>query len=68
MQFIDLAKQQSRIKDKIDANIQTVMKHGSYIMGPEIKALEKRLADYVGIKHAIGCSSGTDYYLLDTQL
>jgi UDP-2-acetamido-2-deoxy-ribo-hexuluronate aminotransferase len=64
MQFIDLARQQSRIKDKMDANIQAVMKHCNYIMGPEIKELEKRLAGYAGIKHAIACSSGTDALLL----
>jgi UDP-2-acetamido-2-deoxy-ribo-hexuluronate aminotransferase len=64
MQFNDLTIQQNRIKEKIDQNIQSVMKHGQYIMGPEVKELEKRLSDYVGIKHAIACSSGTDALLL----
>ena len=64
MQFVDLATQQELIKDKIDANIQKVLSHGKYIMGPEIVELEKRLADYVGVKHAIACSSGTDALLL----
>jgi len=64
MQFIDLKAQQDRIKDKIDANIQTVLKHGKYIMGPEVAELEGKLADYVGVKHAIGCASGTDALLL----
>ncbi len=64
MQFVDLAAQQKRIKEKIDRNIQTVLKHGKYIMGPEVKELEDRLADYTGVKHAIGCSSGTDALLL----
>lgn len=64
MQFIDLASQQQRIKDKIDARIQTVLSHGKYIMGPEIKELENALATYVGVKHAVGCGSGTDALLL----
>ncbi len=64
MQFIDLAFQQKRIKDKIDANIAAILDHGKYIMGPEIGILENRLADYVGVKHAIGCASGTDALLL----
>jgi UDP-2-acetamido-2-deoxy-ribo-hexuluronate aminotransferase len=64
MQFIDLAVQQKRIKDKIDANIAAILDHGKYIMGPEIGILEKRLADYVGVKHAIGCASGTDALLM----
>jgi len=48
MQFIDLKAQQARIKDKIDANIQTVLSHGKYVMGPEVKELESMLADYAG--------------------
>jgi dTDP-4-amino-4,6-dideoxygalactose transaminase len=64
MEFIDLAKQQSRIKKNIDINIQKVLSHGNYIMGPEVKELENQLAQYVGVKHAIGCASGTDALLL----
>jgi UDP-2-acetamido-2-deoxy-ribo-hexuluronate aminotransferase len=64
MHFIDLAAQQRRIRQKIEANISAVLDHGKYIMGPEIKQLEERLADYVGVKHAIGCASGTDALLM----
>ena len=64
MQFIDLATQQQRIATLIEKNIRTVLEHGKYIMGPEVRELEEKLADYVGIKHAIGCSSGTDALLL----
>lgn len=64
MHFIDLAAQQKRIRQKIEANIAAVLDHGKYIMGPEIKQLEDRLADYVGVKHAIGCASGTDALLM----
>ncbi|MBN2175251.1 MAG: DegT/DnrJ/EryC1/StrS aminotransferase family protein [Bacteroidales bacterium] len=64
MQFIDLKAQQDRIKDKIDANIQKVLAHGKYIMGPEVKELENILADYTGTKYAIGVASGTDALLM----
>lgn len=64
MQFIDLTVQQQRIRDKIDQNIKSVLGHGKYIMGPEVKALEDQLSDYVKVKHAIACSSGTDALLL----
>ena len=64
MQFIDLAVQQKRIKDKIDANIAAILAHGKYIMGPEIRMLENRLAEYIGVNHAIGCASGTDALLM----
>jgi UDP-2-acetamido-2-deoxy-ribo-hexuluronate aminotransferase len=64
MDFIDLKTQQDRIKSKIDANIARVLAHGKYIMGPEVTELEERLADYVGVKHAIGVASGTDALLI----
>ena len=64
MNFIDLAAQQIRIKDIIDKNIAKVLSHGQYIMGPEIRELEEKLAAYVGIKHAVGCASGTDALLM----
>lgn len=64
MEFIDLATQQQRIEEKIKANIQAVLSHGKYIMGPELKELEDTLGAYVGTKHAIACASGTDALLL----
>ncbi|MBW2427532.1 MAG: DegT/DnrJ/EryC1/StrS aminotransferase family protein [Deltaproteobacteria bacterium] len=64
MQFIDLAAQQQRIRNKIESNISAILDHGKYIMGPEVKELEDRLADYVGVKNAIGCASGTDALLM----
>lgn len=64
MQFIDLKTQQDRIKDKLDARIQAVLRHGQYIMGPEVKELEEKLAVYVGVKHCISASSGTDTLLI----
>ena len=64
MQFIDLAAQQERIRDKIDLRIKEVLKHGKYIMGPEVAELESRLADFTGVRHCITCSSGTDALLM----
>jgi dTDP-4-amino-4,6-dideoxygalactose transaminase len=64
VQFIDLAAQQKRIRDRIEANIRAILDHGRYIMGPEIQRLEEKLADYVGVKHASACASGTDALLL----
>ncbi len=64
MQFIDLAKQQDLIKEALDTRIQTVLAHGKYIMGPEVKEMEAQLAEYVGVKHCVSCSSGTDALLM----
>jgi len=60
MQFIDLKAQYHRYQPEIDARIHKVLDHGNFIMGPEIAELEKALADYVGVAHAITCASGTD--------
>ena len=68
MQFIDLKAQQDRIKDKIDQNIQNILTHGKYIMGPEVNELENRLAEFAGVKHAVTCSSGTDALIMAQQL
>lgn len=58
--FIDLATQQVRIKELLQERIRKVLEHGQYIMGPEVAELEERLACFVGVKHAVACSSGTD--------
>ncbi|MDO4878311.1 MAG: DegT/DnrJ/EryC1/StrS family aminotransferase [Neisseria sp.] len=60
MQFIDLAAQQARIKGQIDANIQKVLSHGQYILGPEVAELEEKLAAYCGAKHCVSVANGTD--------
>jgi len=62
--FIDLAAQQNRIIDRITENIRKVLAHGQYILGPEVAELEERLARYVGVNHAVTCSSGTDALLM----
>lgn len=64
MEFIDLKAQQKLIRKKIENNIRKVLDHGKYIMGPEVYELEEKLADYIGVKHAISCSSGTDALLM----
>jgi UDP-2-acetamido-2-deoxy-ribo-hexuluronate aminotransferase len=62
--FIDLKTQQDTIRPRLEANIDRVLRHGQYIMGPEVKELEEKLAAYVGVKHCITASSGTDTLLI----
>jgi len=64
MQFVDLEAQQKRIRKDIEKRIFEVLDHGQYILGPEIAELEKRLAAYVGVSHALACASGTDALLM----
>ncbi len=60
MQFIDLKQQYTKYRAEIDEGIRKVLDHGNFIMGPEISELEKSLANYVVVPHAITCASGTD--------
>jgi UDP-2-acetamido-2-deoxy-ribo-hexuluronate aminotransferase len=60
MEFIDLKEQFHRYRADIEARMASVLDHGHFIMGPEIAELEKQLAEYTGVKHAITVASGTD--------
>ncbi len=64
MEFIDLKAQYRRIKRDIDARIAAVLESGRFINGPEVEALESRLAAYPGGSHCVAVSSGTDALLL----
>ena len=60
MEFIDLKAQYNVLKKEINKNIDKVLTDGAYIMGEEVKILEKELADYVGVKYCATCANGTD--------
>ncbi len=69
--FIDLSRQRKSrnkkgltLKRIIDKNIQSVFNHGQYILGPEVKKLEKELENFTRSKYVIGVSSGTDALLI----
>ena len=60
MQFRDLKKQYEVLRPQMDAAMAEVAASSAYIGGPQVKTLEKRLAEYVGVKHCITCGNGTD--------
>lgn len=62
--FIDLKAQYKLLEPEIRRCIEQVLEHGGFIMGPEVKELEARLAEYSGVRHAVSCSSGTDALLM----
>jgi UDP-2-acetamido-2-deoxy-ribo-hexuluronate aminotransferase len=64
MDFIDLKTQYAALREPINARIQRVLEHGQYIMGPEVKELEDRLADWTGAKHCVAVASGTEALLV----
>jgi len=64
MDFIDLKSQYAALRETINARIQRVLDHGQYIMGPEVKELEDRLAAYTGARHCVTVASGTEALLI----
>jgi UDP-2-acetamido-2-deoxy-ribo-hexuluronate aminotransferase len=62
--FVDLKSQFQRIQLQIEGRINTVLKHGKYIQGPEVAELEHKLAEFCGVRHAVGVSSGSDALLV----
>jgi UDP-2-acetamido-2-deoxy-ribo-hexuluronate aminotransferase len=62
--FIDLKSQYQALKPQIQARINTVLEHGQYIMGPEVKELEDKLQTHTGAKHCITVASGTEALLI----
>lgn len=64
MQFIDLKAQYEALKTGLDRRIAAVLDHGGYILGPEVADLERELAAYCGVGHAVACANGTDALVL----
>jgi len=64
IEFVDLKTQYVALKPRIAERMQRVLDHGQYIMGPEVKELEDRLAAYTGARHCITVASGTEALLI----
>jgi dTDP-4-amino-4,6-dideoxygalactose transaminase len=62
--LLDLPAEIESIWDELMATIQGVLKEGRFIMGPNVKAFEQEVADYLGVKHAVALNSGTDALVL----
>ncbi len=62
--ILDLRSEYNYIKDEVDEAIQRVLQSGTFILGPELDALEKEIAAYCQTEFAVGVASGTDALLL----
>jgi dTDP-4-amino-4,6-dideoxygalactose transaminase len=62
--LLDLAQQHASLLDEMTAALQRVCRSGAFVLGPDVTELEKRIAEYCQVKHAIGCASGSDALLL----
>ena len=62
--LLDLVAQYQTIKSEIDTAIQRVLDSGWFILGQEVTSFEEEMADYLGVKYAVGVASGTDALIL----
>jgi dTDP-4-amino-4,6-dideoxygalactose transaminase len=62
--FIDLAAQREQLGDSVERAIAAVLKHGQFVLGPEVAELERQLEAFCGAQHCITCANGTDALLL----
>ncbi len=60
IQMVNLTSQYQNIKDEIDAAILAVVASAKFVNGPVVKQFEADLANFLGVKHVIGCANGTD--------
>lgn len=58
--MVDLKSQYAEIKADVDSAMQNVLQHSIFINGPEVKAFQADLENYLGVKHVIPCANGTD--------
>jgi dTDP-4-amino-4,6-dideoxygalactose transaminase len=58
--MLDVVAQNGPLIDRLTEKAADVIRSGRYILGPEVAAFEREVADYIGVEHAIGVSSGTD--------
>src|SRR5689334_21813397 len=60
IQMVDLIGQYEKIQPEIDKAVLDVIRSSAYINGPEVKAFQSELEQYLGVKHVIPCANGTD--------
>lgn len=62
--LLNIPRQTASVRGELEAAIARVLDHGQFILGPEVRELEARIAGYCGTRFAVGCASGSDALLL----
>ncbi len=62
--LLDLKPQNLVLEPELKSAFERVLASGQFILGPEVEAFERSVAEVTGTRHAIGVSSGTDAILL----
>lgn len=65
--FVNYPRQYNLMKEEIDNAINEVLEGGDFILRRHLEEFEKHIAEYVGVKHAIGVNSGTDALFLSLK-
>jgi dTDP-4-amino-4,6-dideoxygalactose transaminase len=60
IQMVDVIGQYRRYQEEIDSAVLEVLRSGKYINGPYVQRFEQSMSEYLGVRHAIACASGTD--------
>ena len=60
VRFVDLAAQHAEVREELDAALREIFERSAFIGGPNVEGFEREFAAYCGVRHAIGCGSGTD--------
>ncbi len=62
--MLDVSRQNDPLRDEINAAMAEVCQSGAFVHGPAVARFEASMASYCGVKHAVGCASGSDALLL----
>lgn len=60
VRFLDIPRQYTELKERIDADVAEILATGAYVVGKHNRGLEEEVAAYHGMKHGIAVNSGTD--------
>ncbi|MFH1465754.1 MAG: DegT/DnrJ/EryC1/StrS family aminotransferase [Pseudomonadota bacterium] len=61
---VDLPAQHAPLEEEILTAVRRVLRHGQFILGPEVRRLEAALEEILGVRHVIGVGNGTDALVL----
>jgi dTDP-4-amino-4,6-dideoxygalactose transaminase len=67
VRMLNLERQYASLRDEIGEALENVLQRQHFILGPEVAALEKEIASYCQVDHAVGVASGTDALLLSLK-
>ncbi|HEY3393123.1 MAG TPA: DegT/DnrJ/EryC1/StrS family aminotransferase [Lacipirellulaceae bacterium] len=66
--ILDVSRENHRLRAAIDAAIAEVCESGAFVHGPACTRFEGAMAEYCGVRHAVGCASGSDALLLSLMV